>query len=65
MFYILPQISVSRNTACLKNTSSHLSQKRPIQQRLKQMLRLALGFALLGAQALEFASDVSEFLLAR
>jgi len=34
-----------------------------MQQRLEQMLRLAFGFALLGAQALEFVDDVGEFLL--
>jgi hypothetical protein len=34
-----------------------------MQQRLKQMLRLALGFALLGAQLLEFKDDASALLL--
>jgi len=39
--------------------------KRPVQQRLEEMLRLMLGFALLGAQPLEFADDVGGFWLER
>jgi hypothetical protein len=42
---------------------SHLPPKRPMQQRLEQVLRLALGFALLGAQPLELVDDVGELLL--
>jgi hypothetical protein len=42
-----------------KSTSSQLPPKRPLQQRLKQMLHLAFRFALLGAQPLEFVSDLS------
>ena len=34
-----------------------------MQQRLEQMLRLALGFALLGAQPLELVDDAGELLL--
>jgi hypothetical protein len=34
-----------------------------VEQRLEQMLRLALGLALLGAQPLEFVDDVGELLL--
>ena len=44
---------------------SHLPPKRPAQQRLEQMFRLALGLALLGAQPLEFLNDVGELLLER
>jgi len=36
---------------------SQLPPKRPLQQRLEQVLRLALGFALLGAQPLEFVDS--------
>ncbi|MBL7184213.1 MAG: hypothetical protein ISS50_07165 [Anaerolineae bacterium] len=34
-----------------------------MQQRLEEMFCLALGFALLGAQLLEFVDDACEFLL--
>ncbi len=39
------------------------SPKRPVQQRLKQMLRLPLGFPLLGAQPAVFLDDFGELLL--
>ena len=42
---------------------SQLLPKRPVQQCLEQMLRVALGFALLGAQPLELVDDLGEFLL--
>ena len=42
---------------------SYLSPKRPMEQRLEQVLRLALGLALLDAQPLEFVGDVGELLL--
>ena len=38
-----------------------LPPKCPMDQRLEQMLRLALRFSPLGAQPLEFADDVGEF----
>jgi hypothetical protein len=44
-------------------SDSNLPPKRPIQQRLEQMLRLALRLALLGAQPLESLDDVGELLL--
>ncbi len=34
-----------------------------MQQRTKQMLRLALGLLLLGAQPFKFVDDLGEFLL--
>ena len=37
--------------------------ERPLQQRLEQVLRLALCLALLGTQPLEFADDGGESLL--
>ncbi len=40
-----------------------LSPKRPMQQRLEQVLRLALGFALLGTQPLELTDGGGELLL--
>ena len=42
---------------------SKLPPKRPIQQRLEQVLRLALRLALLGAQPLGSVDDVGKFLL--
>ena len=36
-----------------------------MKESLEKMLGLALGFALLGAQALETADDIGEFLLER
>jgi hypothetical protein len=42
---------------------SKVLPKRQMQQRLKQMLRLALGFPLLGAQLFKFLDNVGEFLL--
>jgi hypothetical protein len=40
-----------------------LPLKRLVQQRLEEVLRLALGFALLGAQPLESVDDAGELLL--
>ena len=40
-------------------------RKRPMQQRLKQMLRLPFRFPLLRAQTLELLDDAREFLLER
>ena len=45
--------------------NSNLPPKRPMEQRLEQVLRLALHLALLGAQPLDFVDDLGELLLER
>jgi hypothetical protein len=54
-----PQSADSKNLGKSLGLFSYNSpSKRPMQQRLKQMLHLALRFALLGAQPLESVDDI-------
>ena len=46
-------------------TLSHFPAKRPVQQRLKQMLRLPFRFPLLRTQTLKLLDDARKFLLER
>ena len=52
-------------TLCVASLEMTVRAKRPMQQRLKQILRLPFRFPLLRAQTLELLDDAREFFLER